>query len=88
MIGQLSCHPPLSLARTELQLSRDLYIISKILNLRTAVVSAFAASLAEHRAFWHALPTERLICARKIVSFVVRNDFSTPHRKELKPRKQ
>ena len=28
-----------------------------ILNLRTAAVSAFVASSAEHRAFWHALPT-------------------------------
>ena len=65
-----------------------IYVNNELLNLRMAAVSAFVALSAEHKAFWHALPTERLICARKIVSFVVRNDFTTPHRKELKLRKQ
>ena len=45
-------------------------------------VSAFVASLADYIAFWHEVPIDRLICAEKIVLFVVRNDFSTPHRKE------
>ena len=45
-------------------------------------VSAFVALLAEHRGFWLTSPTGGLIRAGKIVSFVVRNDFSTPYRKE------
>ena len=64
------------------------YTFINILNLPTAAVSAFVASLVEHRLFWHEVSTERLTCAGKTVSFVVRNDFSTPHRRVLKLHKQ
>ena len=54
-----------------------IYINEYILNLQTATIPTFLASFAEYRAFWHAPPTDRLICAGKTILFVVRNDFST-----------
>ena len=64
------------------------YILVNIFNPRMPAVSAIVVLLAEHTAFWHAIPTDRLICAGKTVSFVVRNNFYTPHRRVLELHKQ
>ena len=50
-----------------------------ILNLQTAAVPAFVALLAEHRAFWHTLPTYRVYGADKTFAVVIRNEFSSPN---------
>ena len=52
-----------------------------------AAISAYMALLADYTALRYALQTDRLIFAGKTVSFVVRNDSSTPHRRVLKLRK-
>ena len=46
-------------------------------NLRTNALYSFVALFVGHSTLCHALPTDRLMCSAKTVSFVVCNDFST-----------
>ena len=57
-------------------------------NLQTAAICAIMSLIGKHRTLCHALPTDRLICSAKTVSFVVRNDFLTSHRRVLKLHQQ
>ena len=66
-VVSLFAYNTLSNDRNHLEPAMYIYIF----NLRTDAVSAFVPSLEEHRSFWHAPSTDRLICAGKTVSFVV-----------------